>query len=99
MVVRVLGDSGDSGMGCASREAEALRSNMAKSLTAQTFGVPSHGLLELIETSDKFARLSEAGYSYETRVRELEHQFESKAAELREEYLSIVLQIHELPER
>ena len=54
-------------------------------------------MLELIETSDKVARLSEAGYGYETRVRELEHQFE--AAELREEYLSIVLQIHESPER
>ena len=71
---------------------------MAKSLTA-AFGVPSYGVLELIETSDKAAQLSEAGYSYETRVRELEHQFESKAAELREEYLSIVLQIHESPER
>jgi hypothetical protein len=98
MVVRVLRDSGDSGMGCTSQEAEASRSNMATSLTAG-FGVPSHGVLELIETSDKVARLSEAGYGYETRVRELEHQFESKAAELREEYLSIVLQIHESPER
>jgi hypothetical protein len=93
MGVRVLRDSGDSSMGCTSQEAEASRSNMAKSLTA-AFGVPSHGVLELIETSDKVARLSEAGYG-----RELEHQFESKAAELREEYLSIVLQIHESPER
>jgi len=98
MVVRVLRDSGDSGMGCTSQEAEASRSNMAKSLTA-AFGVPSHGVLELIETSDKGARLSEAGYGYESRVRELEHQFASMAAELREEYLSIVLQIHESPER
>jgi hypothetical protein len=57
MVVRVLRDSGDSGMGCTSQEAEASRSNMAKSLTA-AFGVPSHGVLELIETSDKVARLS-----------------------------------------
>jgi hypothetical protein len=86
-------------MGCTSQEAEAPTSNMAKSLTTQTFGVPSHGVLELIETSDKVAWLSEAGYRYETSVRELEHQFESKAAELREEYLSIVLQIHESPER
>jgi hypothetical protein len=86
-------------MGCTSQEAEASTSNMAKSLTTQTFGVPSHGVLELIETSDKVVRLSEAGYGYETRVRELEHQFESKAAELREKYLSIVLQIHESPER
>jgi hypothetical protein len=89
-------DSGDSGLGCTSREAEASTSNMTKSLTTQTFGVPSHGVLEVI---DKVARLSEAGYGYETRVRDLEHQFEFKAAELREEYLSIVLQIHESPER
>ena len=71
---------------------------MAKSLTT-SFGLSSHGVLELIETSDKVARLYEAGYGYESWVRELEHQFESKAAELREEYLSIVLQIHESPER
>jgi hypothetical protein len=42
---------------------------MAKSLTRQTFGVPSQGVLELIETSDKVARLSEAGYAYETKLR------------------------------
>jgi hypothetical protein len=29
----------------------------------------------------------------------VEHQFESKATDLREEYLSIMLQIHKLPER
>jgi hypothetical protein len=54
---------------------------------------------ELIEPSDKVAWLSEARYSYETSLRELEHQFESKAADLREEYLSIMLQIHKLPVR
>jgi hypothetical protein len=75
------------------------RGAIGQNHSQQAFGVPSHGVLELIETSDKVARLSEAGYGYETRVRELEHQFESKAAELREEYLSIVLQIHESPER
>ena len=49
-------------------------------------------MLELIEVSDKVAWLSEPG-SYETKLRELERQFESKAAELRDEYLAIVLQI------
>jgi hypothetical protein len=98
MVVRVLRDSGDSGIGCTSQEVER-RGAIWQNHSQQAFGVPSHGVLELIETSDKVARLSEAGYGYETRVRELEHQFESKAAELREEYLSIVLQIHESPER
>jgi hypothetical protein len=72
---------------------------MARSLTRQTFGVLSLSLPELIETSDKVARLSEAGHAYEARLRELEHQFGSKASELGEEYLAIVLQIHESPER
>ena len=73
--------------------------NMAKSLTTQPFNAPSQAVLELIEPSDKVAWLSEARYSYETKLRELKHQFESKAADLREEYLSIMLQIHKLPER
>jgi hypothetical protein len=73
--------------------------NMAISRTTQTCNVPSQAVLELIEPSDKVAWLSEARYSYETILRELEHQFESKAADLREEYLSIALQIHKLPER
>ena len=55
-------------------------------------------MLKLIESSDKVARLSEAGYAYETKLRELEHKFESKAAELREAYLVAVLKIHETPE-
>jgi hypothetical protein len=66
---------------------------------AKTFGVPSQALPDYIESSDKAAWLSEAKYSYETKLRELEHQFESKAAELRGEYLAIILQIHKLPER
>jgi hypothetical protein len=72
---------------------------MAKSLTRQTFGVPPYAVLELIDSSDEVAWLSEAGYSYETKLRELEHQFESNAAELRQEYLAIILQIYELPGR
>ena len=62
---------------------------MAKSLITQTFGVPSQG-----EISDKVARLSEAGCAFETKRRELEHQFEVKASELREEYLTALLEIH-----
>jgi hypothetical protein len=65
---------------------------MAKSLI--TLGGPSHGVLGLIEISDKIARLSEAGYAYETRLGELEQQFEFKAAKVREEYLALVLEIH-----
>jgi hypothetical protein len=54
--------------------------------------VPSQGVP--IESSDKVARLSEARYAYETRLRELEQQFEVKAAKVREEYLAAVLEIH-----
>jgi hypothetical protein len=54
-----------------------------KSLITQTLG-PSHGVLGLIEISDKIARLSEAGYAFETKRRKLEHQFEVTNSELRE---------------
>jgi hypothetical protein len=46
----------------------------------------------------KVARLSEARYAYKTELRELEHQFESQAAALREAYLAAVLEIHEMLE-
>ena len=49
---------------------------MPNSLITQTLGGPSHGVLGLIEISDKIARLSEAGYAFETKRRKLEHQFE-----------------------
>ena len=71
---------------------------MAKSLITQTFGGPSHGVLGLIEISDKIARLSEAEYAFETKRRKLEHQFEVTNSELREEYLAAVLEIHDSPE-
>jgi hypothetical protein len=39
-------------------------------------------------------RLSEAEYTFETKRRKLEHQFEVTNSELREEYLAAVLEIH-----
>ena len=82
----------DSGGG-SSKEAERgiEVQNMAQS-TRQTFGVPSQGVL--IESSDKVVRLSEARYACETRLWELEQQFEVKAAKVREEYLAALLEIH-----
>jgi hypothetical protein len=65
--------------------------NMAQS-ARQTFGVPPQDVL--IESSDKRVRLSEARYAYETRLWELEQQFEVKAAKVREEYLAALLEIH-----
>jgi hypothetical protein len=67
---------------------------MANSPITQTLGGPSHGVLGLIEISDKIARLSEAEYVFETNRRKLEHQFEATNSELREEYLAAVLEIH-----
>jgi hypothetical protein len=69
--------------------------NMAQS-TRQTFDMPSQGVL--IEASDKVVRLSEARYACETRLWELERQFEVKVAKVREEYLAAVLEIHDSPE-
>src|SRR5580692_11137600 len=60
--------------------------------TRKTFGVPSQGVL--IESSDKIVRLSEARYACQTRLWELEQQFEVKAAKVCEEYLAAVLEIH-----
>jgi hypothetical protein len=42
-----------------------------------------------------FLRIARANrYAYETRLRELEQQFEVKAAKVREEYLAALLEIH-----
>ena len=64
---------------------------MAQS-TRHTFGMPSQSVR--IDSSDKGARLSEARDAYETRLWELEQQFEVKAAKVREEYLAALLEIH-----
>ena len=50
----------------------------------------------LIEISDKIARLSEAGHAFETKRRKLEHQFKVTNSELREEYLTAVLEIPQI---
>ena len=76
---------------CEAAQQKAEVQNMAQS-TRQTFDMPSQGVL--IAASDKVVRLSEARYAYETRLWELEQQFEVKAAKVREEYLSAVLEIH-----
>ena len=64
---------------------------MAKLPTTQALGGPSHGVLGLIEISDKIARLSEAGYAFGKKLRELEHQFDAAASSLRKAYLGDVL--------
>jgi hypothetical protein len=68
---------------------------MNKQLTKQAFGVPSIETAGRIDNSDKCAALDAAHYRLSSRMRELEGQFEAKASELREAYLSEVASIHQ----
>jgi hypothetical protein len=67
---------------------------MTAALTFHPCGNADDGKKMLIDYADMRNRLSEAGYAYETKLRALEHQFEVKASDLREEYLAEVLKIH-----
>jgi hypothetical protein len=67
---------------------------MAKQLIKQVFGVPSAEVVGMIEDSDKVQALRAAGYRYETRLSELERQFEVQALELRGAYLCEVAEIN-----
>ena len=68
---------------------------MNKNLSAakKPFGVPSLIVATAIDNSDKVSALHAAAYRYDARVREIELQFEAKAAELRAAYLSEVSEI------
>jgi hypothetical protein len=59
---------------------------MTTTLTFYPRGNADDGKKMLIDYADMRNRLSEAGYAYETKLRALEHQFEVKASDLREEY-------------
>jgi hypothetical protein len=83
-------DSSDERYGLHIAGGVASRSKTWKNHSQDKLGVPSQSVLE-----HKFARLSEAENAYKTKLRELEQQFESKAAALREAYLAAVLEIHE----
>ena len=61
---------------------------MAKQLSKQIFGVPSLETANRIDASDICAALGAAHYRLASRMRELEHQFEAKATELRQAYLN-----------
>lgn len=58
------------------------------------FGVPSIEVAERIDNSDKVAALNAAAYRCNARLRELEHQFEAKASEVRQAYLDEVATAH-----
>ena len=54
---------------------------MGKSLSTATFGVPSADVLAAIDSSDKCADLQAAGFRFQTKLADLERQFEAKASE------------------
>jgi hypothetical protein len=68
---------------------------MNKSMTKQTWGLPSLETASRIDNSDKVSALHAAGYRYDARVREIELQFEAKIAELRQAYLDEVAGIQD----
>lgn len=55
-----------------------------------TFGVLSLEKARQIDDSDRCKALDAAAYRFATSIRELEQQFEAKAAELRRSYLNEV---------
>jgi hypothetical protein len=65
---------------------------MPKSLTRPVFAFAE--VIGRIDTSDKVAGLHAAADRYESRLSELERQFETKASVLRMSYMDEVLQIH-----
>ena len=68
---------------------------MAKSLTKPVFGVPSIETASRIDDSDAANSACAAHFRFQTRMRELEAQFEAKAAELRSAFLSELAGIHD----
>lgn len=64
------------------------------SVATKSFGLPSLEVATRIDNSDKVSALHAAGYRYDSRLRELEHQFEAKASELRTAYLDECATIH-----
>jgi hypothetical protein len=53
-------------------------------------GLPPQEVVERNDASVKVVRLREAGYRFEAQLCELERQFDAKARELSEEFLSAV---------
>jgi hypothetical protein len=66
-----------------------------KSLTkSPAFGVPSAEVIGATEKAQTVNEIRNANFRYETELRELEPQFEAKAAELRQAYLDEVRGIY-----
>jgi hypothetical protein len=61
---------------------------MNKAIQKQIFGVPSLETATRIDNSDATCAAQAANYRFQTRMRELEHQFEAKASEVRGAFLA-----------
>jgi hypothetical protein len=61
---------------------------MNRQVTRQIFGVPSLETVSRIEDSDRVSGLEAAHYRCQSRMRELEIQFEGKASEIRRAFVA-----------
>ena len=68
---------------------------MAKSLTKPVFGVPSLETAGRIDDNDAANAACAAHFRFQTRMRELEGQYEAKASELRAAFLAELAGIHD----
>jgi hypothetical protein len=68
---------------------------MSKALQKQIFGMPSIETASRIDDSDATNAACAASYRFNSRMRELEAQFEAKASELRAAFLAELAGIRE----
>ena len=66
-----------------------------KTLTKSVFGVPSLEAASRIDDSDAANAACAAHFRFQTRMRELEAQFEMKASELRSAFLAELAELHD----
>jgi hypothetical protein len=67
---------------------------MGKQLTKKVFGVPSAEVIGATENAQTVNEIRTANFRYEAQLRELERQFEAKAAESRQAYIDEVCTIY-----
>jgi hypothetical protein len=75
------------------RQAKRKAPHMAKQLSKQVFGIPSLETASRIDDSDAANAACAAQYRFQTRMREIEGQFEAKASELRAAFLAELAEI------
>ena len=68
---------------------------MTRQLSKQVFGVPSTETASRIDDSDAANAACAAHFRFNSRMRELEAQFENKASELRADFLAELAALRE----